>query len=142
MGGSNYYMYGSYTYRSVDWTTFSYDGAKIPIYVPTPGVPLYRGGTYRNTSFANARPTTAGYTTKSILVENDGTAYGASLGANVLVGDGSVVFWNSPEHGAALYSTNMSYASTYPENPIVFDKAHRVFRSLLMDAADKFRDPR
>lgn len=140
MGGSNFFMYGSYTYRSVDWTTFSYDAAKTPVYVPTPGVSLFLGGTYRNTSYANARPTTAGYTTKSILVENDGTAYGASLGANVLIGDGSAVFWNSPEHAAGVYST--SNISTYPYNPISFGSPHRTFRSLLMDAADKFRDTR
>jgi hypothetical protein len=55
----------------------------------------------------------------------------------VLVGDGSIVFWESPEHASNVYTRN--YVSFYPRNPAAGDKFHGGFRSLLMDAADKFR---
>lgn len=133
-GGGNYWMSGSYTFRSGDWSTFTYDSNKIPM-IGTGG--NYNQGTMRNTSVANARPTTAGYNTKAILVENSGSSHFPLLGANVLVGDGSIVFWDSPEHAVGVYTRN--YLSFYPRNPASGDTFHGGFRSLLMDAADKFR---
>jgi type II secretory pathway pseudopilin PulG len=133
-GGGNYWLSGGYSFRSGDWSTFVYDN-KIPT-IGTGGP--YNDGAIRDTDVSSTRPTTAGYTTKVVLVENSGISYFPNFGGNILNGDGNVTFWNSAEHAAGIYTKN--YISTYPMNPAAGNKFHAGFRSLLMDAADKFKE--
>lgn len=90
----NYYLQGSYAFRSGDWSTPSTD----------------------NRGFQNGRFSTNGFADHSLLIDKRASYHGTDRDVNVVFGDGSAKTWWD-DH-ISLYTTN-SWSGGYPRHHTV-----------------------